>query len=156
MARSEGCWNDDELPFAKIHLEVVHKSVSSGVDRLRQLAPATTPFPSSAPANATEFRFKVARYFEWTPSLCTWTTKGSNEQVFAAALRELDALEAKLQGTSYAAHFAAAKADAKYDRSFKTAECDDPGSEPVAKLSAQALAGARNLVTELKALANLE
>ena len=132
---------------------MVHKSVTSGIARLKQLAPALDPLPASpAPANAVEFRYEVRQLVERTLPLCSWTSKGSNEAIFAATLAELKLFEDRLRGTPYALHYAVAKEDAAYDRSQVTAECDDPGSDPVSKLSAEMLASAKRQIGQIEGL----
>ena len=81
---SSSCWADEDVRFARRHVEMVHGIVASGTSRLRKLAPAVRPLPTAgSPANASEFRYRVRRLTEWMLPLCSWTTKGSNEQIFA-------------------------------------------------------------------------
>ena len=148
--KPDSCWADDDVRFAKRHVEMVHDGVVGGSSRLRQLAPALDQLPvHQTPANATEFRYRVRRLTEWMLPLCSWTTKGSNEQVFAASREAVQQFEARLNGTAYALQFGVAKDDASYERSQVTAECDDPGTDSVSKLSAETLATTRKQIDQL-------
>jgi len=151
-AENLGCSWDKDPAFAKIHVEDVKNSVRVNSTRLRQLAPAVDPLPQrKSPGNAAEFRRKVRNLIEWTLPLCTYTSKGSNDAVLAAARARISAFkDDRLRGSPYALHFAIAAQDATLDRSNTVAECDNEGSESVAKLSASALQYAK------KQLAGLE
>jgi len=148
------CWADyDDPAFAKIHTDMIHRSVSIYSAGVAKLASALDPLPAAAaPANAAEFRYNAWGLVEGTLPLCSWTTKGSNGEVLAAARKEIGSFEDRLKGSAYAIHFAVAREDAVYDRSRRVAECDGPGHDSVAKLSAQALATAKSQIARLEKL----
>lgn len=151
------CWADDDPAFAKIHVGMVHNSVRPGVSSLRKLAPAVDPLPTeAAPSNAVAFRSEVRNLIQWTLPLCSYTSKGSNESVFAAARKAIGLFEARLKGTPYALQYSVAKEDASYRRSQTTAECDEPGNEPVAKLSVEILASAKKQIARLEGLTHVQ
>lgn len=151
--KTDSCWADDDVRFAKRHGEMVHDSVSAGSSRLRRLAPILDPLPvQQSPANAPEFRYRVRQLTNWMLPLCTWTTKANNHQIFAASSAEVRQFEARLKGTPYALHYAVAKADASYERSQVTAECDDPGAKSVSELSGQILATTRKQIEQIAKL----
>jgi hypothetical protein len=145
--KPDSCWDDDDVRFANRHVEMVHDSVSAGSSRLRLLAPMLGPLPTQpSPSNAAEFRYRVRQLAASLLPLCKWTEKGTNEQVLAASSAEMHRFRASLRDSPYAAHFDIAEKDARYQRSQVTAECDDPGSEPVSKLSEQAVTGTRKQI----------
>ena len=147
------CWADDDIRFAKIHVEGDQKTVTSGITRLRELAPILDPMPDyKVPLNAAEFRNQVRAMMESVDLLCRWTSRGTNEEVLAASMAEIDDFEKSLSGSPYATHFNIAKADITYDRAGLVAECDGPGSEPVSKLSSGALAEVNVKIGKLRAL----
>ena len=151
--KPDSCWADEDVRFAKRHVEMVHDSVSAGSSRLRRLAPVLDPLPvQQSPANAPEFRYRVRQLTVWMLPLCSWTTKGNNQQIFAASSAEVQQFEARLKGTPYALHYAVAKDDESYERSGVTAECDDPGADSVSKLSGETLATTRKQIEQIAKL----
>jgi hypothetical protein len=149
-----GCWADDVLAFAKLHVEMVQKSVRLNSAQMRQLAPAVDPLPRRPhPANAAQFRGKVRDLIEWTLPLCSYTSEGDNDSIFAGARARIAKFRnVRLRGTPYALHFRIAEDDASYERSRTVAECDDPDARPVAKLSNDLLKYAEKRVSELEKL----
>lgn len=145
--KPHSCWADDDVRFAKLHVEMVHDSVSAGSTRLRQLAPMLDPLPTQLPPpNVAEFRYRVRQLTASLLPLCRRTRQGTNEEVLARSSAEMQRFRASLEGSLYALHFDIAEDDARYQRSQITAECDDPGNEPVPKLSEAALAGTRKQI----------
>lgn len=153
LKKPESCWADHDIRFAKLHVEMIHNSVTALSSRLRNLAPTLDPPPATqAPANAPEIRYQVRQLTIWMHPLCSWTTKGTNEQIFAPSWAEVRKLQEHLKGTAYEAQFAIARGDATYERSRVTAECDDPDNDPVSKLSAQALSTTKKHIDLINAL----
>jgi hypothetical protein len=148
------CWaNYNDPQVAKRHADMIHRSAGAYTASLKSLAPAVEAIPArDAPANAAEFRYEVRELTEWTLPLCTYTTRGSNAAVFAASQKQIRAFEDRLRGTPYDLQYVVAKEDASYSRSQVTAECDEPGREPVARLSREMLGYTKKRIDHLEKL----
>lgn len=151
----KGCWNDDDLRFAKLHVDMTKKTVRNGLAALRSLSPylgSESDNPLTGSGDRSAFRYDVSLLLQKVSPMCKLHVERENDELFKPAKREVDHFEQSLAGTSYAAHFAIAKEDVEHKRSKTMVECSEPDDSPPELISAAALAGAKK---EIAALARM-
>lgn len=147
-----GCMADDDIRFANKHVGWAKERTRRSLEQMLLLAPflLDPPSPDLPPAVSAKFRKKV-RSVVWRPE-CQQTSAASNEVLFAPSQRLIDDFRQLLIGSPYAFHFDVAEADVKLKDAITIAECDEPGSEPVAKLQKRYLDIDTKLIAELKTI----
>jgi hypothetical protein len=145
----KGCWNDDDLRFAKLHVEMTKKTVRNGLGTLRSLRPDLGSESDSLLTGSDDqsaFRYDVSLLVQMVSPMCDLHIERKNDELLTPAKREVDHFEQTLAGTSYAAHYAIAKEDVAYKQSITIVECADRSDQPPNLISAGALADAKKQI----------
>jgi hypothetical protein len=152
------CWEGRGKPeFVRQHFDTARQEARSALEALRRLAPAvlTIDIAGLDPATTAEFRAlvrEVTRGVDWR---CRATTAATNDEILAPAKAELAQLRQRIGSTPFAAQFALAEADTRYEHSVTVVECVDPSSEAPAALTDKAHADVKALAARILALAGV-
>lgn len=145
----KGCWNDDGLTFAKLHVDMTKKTVRNGLGTLRRLRPDLGSESDSLLTGSDDqsaFRYHVSLLVQMVSPMCDLHIERKNDELLTPAKREVDRFKQTLAGTSYAAHYAIAKEDVAYKQSITSVECAERSDQPPNLVSAAALADAKKQI----------
>jgi len=152
QAHVGGCWVDDDIDFAEMHVEMTRETVEGG---LEMLAPLLTRTPSSSfgPLSAEDsaaFRAEVSDLTRLVRPLCAITTRSDNDAIVAAARAEAARFRQRIEGTPWALHYDLAEEDVVYWNRQVMMDCADPGATAPDVESAEMLADARGRIAALE------
>lgn len=152
LKRDGGCWSDEDMRFARLHVETTRSDVRNGLARMQALAGSVgAPAPGGLSiGRGADFQHRVRDLVRSSRARCPITIRGDNDRIMAPARAELARFRQRLAGTPYAGHFDMAQADVAFEDSINVVECANPSSSPAAQASREALTNVKRQIAALE------
>jgi len=151
---SPGCWNDADIAFARIHLDMTRKDVARSLAELQRLLPRLdqVPVQEPIPARSAEFRARIRQLVGTVQPSCALARGDSDAEILAPALEAVRQYQAGLPDAVHRHHYAIAKADADLERSTTITECMAPSPTSPGQVQRVLLADVRRQIAALQAI----
>lgn len=152
--RQLGCWNDGDIAFARMHVDMTRERVASSLVTLRQLLPRLdqVPVQEPIPARSAEYRDLVCKLVTAVQPRCPLSRGGSDAEILAPSLEAVRQFQAGLPGAAYRHHYAIAKADVDLEQSMTLVECAEPSPVSPDRLRDDLLTDVRRQIAALQAI----